>query len=50
MLLPLTSCTLKVNRARMGQTDKRTSILRRKQLVFVILEIHFSQKGQCSIF
>ena len=34
----------------MGQTDKRTSIFRQKQRVFVILEIHFSEKGQCSIF
>ena len=50
MSLPLTRCTVEVYRTQMGQTDKRTSIFRRKSCVFVILEIHFSEKGQGSIF
>ena len=36
MSLPLTCCTVEVYRTQMGQTDKRTSIFRRKQRVFVI--------------
>ena len=50
MSLPLTCCTVEVYRIQMGQIGKRTSIFRRKHVVFVILEIHFSKKGQCSIF
>ena len=50
MSLPLPCCTVEVYRTQMGQIDKRTSISRRKHVVFVMLEIHFSEKGQCSIF
>ena len=49
MSLPLMYCTVDVYQTQMEQTDKRTSIFRRKSRVFVILEIHFSEKGQCSI-
>ena len=41
---------VEVYRIQMGQTDKRTLIFRWKSRVFVILEIHFSEKGQFSIF
>ena len=41
-------CTVEAYGTQMGQTDKRTSIFRRKSRVFLILEIHFSEKGQCS--
>ena len=50
MSLPITCCTIEVYRTQMGQTDKRTSIFHQKLRVFVILEIHFPEKGQCLIF